>query len=456
MRNKTRVVVDDVRHHLESHIRAGDTESSRQQQLVFDFSDDDMQRQYRVFCQADTNVPLTALVYIMYLVLFVTRCVDRFWALNWATVAAFAVGTISCILAGNSLLVRAAMWDPVAKYPLQWETAVKCRNFLQTLHESPFYWSLLNDTLMVLLPATIGMTLLSKALLAPCPDGVSMWDSQFCHTAGETGVAGEYIASGVLSIFVLQILGRGARLEAVFVAWLVLIGLVNAAMYVVGSPLYLWVDLPFVVGMACSYEVERHNRKVFLNQRDALLSSAANAKLQVEIATRDLVAKRAMVRHISHEIRTPLNITAVGMDTLARTLQKMQPTKYTAFMNDTVTSCKIACEDALTIVTELLDFEKLAAGLCTLETTPTRLVPWVEDTVKPFRVSADFKRIKVGFTTYSPSSLSLISPPHPSPSPVSLTLTPHPSPLTPHPSPLTPISRSSSSTLLSVAPPSNG
>ena len=64
----------------------------------------------------------------------------------------------------------------------------------------------------------------------------------------------------------------------------------------------------------------------------------------------------------SHEIRTPLNITAVGMDTMQRTLKKMPPSKLTGFLQEIVDSCSVACEDALTIVSELLDFEKLAAG----------------------------------------------------------------------------------------------
>jgi len=146
-----------------------------------------------------------------------------------------------------------------------------------------------------------------------------------------------------------------------------------------------------------SYELERHSRNLFLNQRQALLASAAAAKFQLEIANRDLDAKRAMVRHISHEIRTPLNITAVGMDTISRALQKMPQTKMTSFLLETVDSCKIACEDALTIVSELLDFEKLAAGMFALETIPTRLAPWVEDCVKLFRVSAESKGLTIDF-----------------------------------------------------------
>ena len=53
------------------------------------------------------------------------------------------------------------------------------------------------------------------------------------------------------------------------------------------------------------------------------------------------------------------------MDTIQRTLKKMPPSKLTGFLQEIVDSCSVACEDALTIVSELLDFEKLAAGRLT-------------------------------------------------------------------------------------------
>ena len=79
------------------------------------------------------------------------------------------------------------------------------------------------------------------------------------------------------------------------------------------------------------------------------------------------------------------------MDTIQRTLKKMPSSKLTDFLREIVDSCSVACEDALTIVSELLDFEKLAAGMFTLEKVPTRLVSWVAQSVQIFRVSAESK-----------------------------------------------------------------
>ena len=154
---------------------------------------------------------------------------------------------------------------------------------------------------------------------------------------------------------------------------------------------------PLPLARSVSYELERHSRSLFLNQREALQASAAKAKLQLEIANRDLDAKRAMVRHISHEIRTPLNITAIGMDTMLRALQKLPPTKTVSFLRETIGSCRVACDDALTIVSDLLDFEKLAAGMFTLEKVLTSLVQWVGELLKPFRVSALSKGVTLEF-----------------------------------------------------------
>jgi hypothetical protein len=197
--------------------------------------------------------------------------------------------------------------------------------------------------------------------------------------------------------WLLQTFMRGARLEAVVLTYAVQAVVVNLALSTAGSTLHPWLNLMLVEGLMCAYEMDRHSRKVFLNQRKALYFVEKNSKLKVEMAERDLDAKRAMVRHISHEIRTPLNITAVGMDTLLRTLHACPPSKTKDFMQETVESCVVACEDALTIVTELLDFEKLAAGMCTLEKVPTRVVPWIEDTVKTFRVSASSKGLTIDY-----------------------------------------------------------
>ena len=45
------------------------------------------------------------------------------------------------------------------------------------------------------------------------------------------------------------------------------------------------------------------------------------------------------------------------MDVLARTLKRMPPSDLTHFMTDTLDNCHEACDSALVIVNDLLDFE---------------------------------------------------------------------------------------------------
>ena len=85
------------------------------------------------------------------------------------------------------------------------------------------------------------------------------------------------------------------------------------------------------------------------------------------------------------------------MDTISRLIKKIPPSTVTALLQETVSSCRLACSDALMIVTELLDFEKLAMGKFTLEKEPMRLVPWVEESVQIFRVTADSAGLTIDY-----------------------------------------------------------
>ena len=86
------------------------------------------------------------------------------------------------------------------------------------------------------------------------------------------------------------------------------------------------------------------------------------------------------------------------MDTISRLIKKIPPSTVTALLQETVSSCRLACRgDALMIVTELLDFEKLAMGKFTLEKEPMRIVPWVAESVQIFRVTADSAGLNIDY-----------------------------------------------------------
>ena len=151
---------------------------------------------------------------------------------------------------------------------------------------------------MLTFPTACSLVTLGRSLLAPCPAHVSAWDSQFCNVGGLTSIPVTPTVVTFISILTVQTLMRGTRVGSIVVAYLLQVILLNYSLYVAGSPLYPWMNLAILQSMAISYEIERHSRNIFLNQREALMVSEAHAKLQLELAKRDLDSKRAMVRHI--------------------------------------------------------------------------------------------------------------------------------------------------------------
>ena len=151
---------------------------------------------------------------------------------------------------------------------------------------------------MCLFPTACSLVTLGRAMLSPCPDHVTAWDSQFCNVGGITSIPITSTVISFIAIFTVQTLLRGTRVRSIVVAYILQVILLNSSLYAAGSPEYPWLNLAILQSMAISYEFERHSRNIFLNQREALMVSEAHAKLQLELANRDLDSKRAMVRHI--------------------------------------------------------------------------------------------------------------------------------------------------------------
>ena len=89
-----------------------------------------------------------------------------------------------------------------------------------------------------------------------------------------------------ISLRSCQVFFNGSRFQTTFFSWCVQIALVNISLYSAGSNLYPWLNLCFLASVGTSYEIERHSRILFLNQRDALRLMGENTKLQLEIATK--------------------------------------------------------------------------------------------------------------------------------------------------------------------------
>jgi len=176
-----------------------------------------------------------------------------------------------------------------------------------------------------------------------------------------------------------------------------------------GADTYWFVCMHFVIIMGVSYEAERHYRFLFLNMRAATKMGIDNARLveknltlslalaeqRVEDKQRELDSKRTIVRQISHEIRTPLNVVAVGLDLVRRQLLQRFSTSLSpppaaaaatlvaaggdsdgiACMLETLSNCEEGCSCALEVISDFLAFEKLSAGMYTLEKVTSRSDP---------------------------------------------------------------------------------
>ncbi|MFB9076233.1 response regulator [Flavobacterium procerum] len=150
-----------------------------------------------------------------------------------------------------------------------------------------------------------------------------------------------------------------------------------------GHKIRFYVGMPittpdgYVIGVLCA--VDHEPRELNENQRNALTIVARHVintlelgnknnelSQQKNIADRAVAAKENFLANMSHEIRTPLNAVIGFTELLAATsLDKQQL--------DFVKDVKIAGENLLLIVNDILDLSKIESGSLTLEQRPFEL-----------------------------------------------------------------------------------
>ncbi len=89
-----------------------------------------------------------------------------------------------------------------------------------------------------------------------------------------------------------------------------------------------------------------------------------------------------LVRFIGHEIRTPLNTVFLGLQYLDTKLK--DGSLSNAELMDTVNDLKLSCDQSLEILNQLLTYDKIDSGLQKLDKTTFSVVPFLEDTTRPF------------------------------------------------------------------------
>eukprot|EP00602_Paraphysomonas_sp_CaronLab_P003724 CAMPEP_0185033670 /NCGR_PEP_ID=MMETSP1103-20130426/22844_1 /TAXON_ID=36769 /ORGANISM="Paraphysomonas bandaiensis, Strain Caron Lab Isolate" /LENGTH=1002 /DNA_ID=CAMNT_0027570033 /DNA_START=123 /DNA_END=3131 /DNA_ORIENTATION=- len=121
--------------------------------------------------------------------------------------------------------------------------------------------------------------------------------------------------------------------------------------------------------------------------------SMALMKESAEHAENMLVTKKAFVRHVSHEIRTPLMVAKLGLDLLEK---DMAEGESSAESRNNITDCQEAIDIAVTIVSDLLSYEKLESGILQLYCDMLPAMPFVDRTMGPFSLQAKQKNITFG------------------------------------------------------------
>ena len=137
--------------------------------------------------------------------------------------------------------------------------------------------------------------------------------------------------------------------------------------------------------------------------------------------------KRAFVRYVSHEIRTPLNIVTMGLKLLENNISRSAPTapvktplnspihneyefdfvftegdaesgsegeeQQADSVLSMVQEMRDSSETAVSILNDLLMYEKIESNMLSVEPTRVHLLDVVEDTVKMFKIQARLSEI---------------------------------------------------------------
>ena len=126
--------------------------------------------------------------------------------------------------------------------------------------------------------------------------------------------------------------------------------------------------------------------------------SSQIAKMNLRTLGIKMQEKEAFVRYISHEIRTPLNTVFLGMSFIKSELINIAPlvSEYVDPIIETVNEVNNCCEVALSIVNDMLTFDRLKEGMMSLELKETEIEWYIKDTVKLFDIQARAKKISIG------------------------------------------------------------
>ena len=99
-----------------------------------------------------------------------------------------------------------------------------------------------------------------------------------------------------------------------------------------------------------------------------------------------------------------MNTAIVGLSLIENKLHDMPVCPEKEYLIPLTNDVKVSCTDAVKILTGILDYEKLGAGLMTLEQTWVKPISFFLAALRPFKMVADSKRIQLIIDTSSVSA----------------------------------------------------
>ena len=372
------------------------------------FFEDD-RKEFNAFRREDFNLYLTIFVTgLLGLYFLLWGSVYNFWYLsNHYFTVAFCCGlvtSISGVLAVFQRICVVACSRDVRIFQRFHKYAMEMENS-SIIH-------VVDKIVMIGVSTTVGFYSLARSTAGQCPDGITPFNVQNCNYngAGNSPPIDQLVLS-IMAPLVIQKFYSGVSISSIVVAWVISIALTNASLNVVDTTPSQWVlmNVMFMLTMSVSYEIEYsvlirfvhkkvldHSSEVRMQLADDV-EAMRTAAVQAEINT-----KRNMIRYITHEIRSPLNNISGNMEALKHELN-MSREHINPDLFEIVAATSEAASLARDIVTDLLGFEMLAAGLYRIEAQPVKVLHFLLETARPFIVAAKAKKIdftfqKVGVT----------------------------------------------------------
>ena len=104
------------------------------------------------------------------------------------------------------------------------------------------------------------------------------------------------------------------------------------------------------------------------------------------------------MRLVSHEIRTPLNVVLTGLKVIEKELLKRVGEDE---LLDTVRDSKATCDTSIDLLNDLLAYEKLEAGIMSLDKSEVNAVRLLQETIQPFQVQVRDNSVPSSTSPYS-------------------------------------------------------